>query len=518
MRNPISKSILRRPLKGILLAILLFIVSNLFISSTTQFFIVNREINRIGNYYKSIGTIQILEKDKYYVNEAKELIDGDSMIDYEDNRRYCQGIIDGLYNPDIYRPEHIENDLSNDDYRTHLSNFIFTAKVKGAGKSPSAETIYDGISILVIIEDRLAGFPDYIKEGNRSEIAVPARSLIDGTKKTFINNDVIDDLLALETEKLYLFRTYSHRQYKWFTMIKPLYPNGPLYEKLDDDGYIDWNNPKWSMLKEDIEVLNQNTQSYSIITTKNMLTIPIFQESMKQYYLKEGRLINRADDINKNYVCVINEDLARLRGINIGDKLEIQMRNTEKGYTYLVSSKDRKDWKTYKTSEPKTFEVVGIAALKDVLTKGREIYIPDSTLPKEFGIYYNQGLNEPDIHPYFYSFTLKNSEEQKAFIKKYEEPLRELGYNLYFIENNGEGFWNSAKSIKHSTLINFILFAVLLLLTHLFVVHIYAGGHKLNYAIERTLGIPKKVSGLHLTLPLILYGGIASIILYFMEA
>lgn len=512
MKNPINKSNLRRPLKGILLIILLFIASNLFISSTTQFILVNREINRIGNYYKSIGTIQPLEKDKYYINEAQKIIDGDSMIDYEDKRRVCQGIIDGLYNPDIYHYERLAYDYSH-DYRTHLGDFIFTAKVEKVEKASSAETIYDGLGMTVTIEDRLAGFPNYIREGSKSKIGILARSLVTGNKIKFINDDVIDDLLTLETGKLYLFRTYLHDPHVSFTMIKPLYPDGPLYEKLDDHGYIDWNDPKWSMLKEDIEVLNQNIQSYHVTATKDMLTIPFFQESMKYYYLKEGRLINRGDDINKNYVCVINEDLARLRGVNIGDKLEIQMRNTEKGPTYLSSSKDRKDWKTYKTSEPISFEVVGIFGLKDThRSRGREIYIPNSTLPREFGIYYNQGLSEPDIESYLYSFTLKSSEEQKAFIKKYEEPLRELGYNLYFIESNGEGFWNSAKPIKHSILINFILFTVLLLLTQTFVVYLYAEGHKLNYAMERTLGIPQKVSGLHLALPLILYGGIASII------
>lgn len=516
MKNPINKSNIRRPLKGILLLIVLYIVSNTFISSVTQFVIVNREINRIGGYYKSIGTIQPFEKEKY-LNEAQKIISGDSMINYEDNRRYCLGIIEGLYNPRIkqYESRDLYND-STDDYRTFLGDSIFTAVVDEVYQAPSAETVYDGLGISITIKERIAGFPDYMKNSLRSAIAVSAKSLRTGDKFDFINNDVIDDLLSLESGKTYLFRTYRDDIIsKSFTMIKPLYTDGPLYEKLDDDGYIDWENPKWRMLKEDIDVLNENIQSYFITATKDMTAVPIFQESMKDYYLKEGRLLNREDDINQNYVCVIHEDFSKIRNINIGDKLEIQMRNTEKGHSYLASSKDRRDWKTYNTSEPITFEVVGIMASflnARGTIYGRDIYIPDSTLPEGFGYYYNQGIYEPDVDSYDYSFTLRSSEEQSEFIKKYEEQLKEMGYKLYFIENNAESYWNSAKPLKHSALISFVLFTVLLLLTQYFVAYIYVDGHKLNYAIERALGIPTKVSGTHLVAPLILFGGMTSII------
>lgn len=515
MINPMNKSNVRRPLKGILLLLLLFIVSNTFISSVTQFVIVNRETSRIGAYYKSIGTIQPLDEDNYYIDEAQKIISGDPMIDYEDNRRDCLGIIEGLYNPDIRQHEDLSYDKDN-DYTKFIGDCIFTAKVNKVYKAPSAESIYDGLGISITIKDRLAGFPDYIIEDIQSAIAVSAKSLSTGEKIKYINNNVIDDLLSLETGKIYLFRTYRDDGIsKVFTMIKPLYTDGTLYEKLDDNGYIDWKNPKWSMLKEDMDVLNENIQSYMVTATRNMTAMPITQESMKTYYLKEGRWINQDDNIKQNCVCVINEDFANLRNISIGDKLEIQMRDTEKGSNYLTSAKDRRDWKTYKTSDPITFEVVGIFAFRDAhraATRGREIYIPDSTLPEEFGNIYTQENKYTHIHPNDYSFTLKSTEDQSAFIEKYKEQLEKLGYKLYFVENNAESFWDSAKPIKHSALISFILFTVLLLLAHSFVVYLYVDGHKLNYAIERSLGIPAKLSGTHVILPLIIYGSIFSII------
>lgn len=56
---------------------ILFVASNFFVSSVSQFFIINREIDNIGSYYKSIGIIQPMDKNNYYVNEEQELISGD---------------------------------------------------------------------------------------------------------------------------------------------------------------------------------------------------------------------------------------------------------------------------------------------------------------------------------------------------------------------------------------------------------------------------------------------------------
>lgn len=512
MRNPINRSNIRRPLKGILLLAILFVASNLFISSVSQFFIVNREIDNIGSYYKSIGTIQPLDENNYYINEAQELISGDPMIDYEDNRRYTLGFIEGLYNP-IYR--HMENLKEDDDYKTFLGDNIFTAKLEMAHKSLSADSIHEGSVLILHVKERLAGFPNYMKSDTRYAVGFFSHSVETGEKIEFINDDIIDELFKLEPGKTFIFRTYNIRTLNEGGLIKPLYDGGPLYEELDDDGHIDWDNPKWEKLKEDINVLNQNIISYSIIGTKDMTSMPITQESMKDYYLKEGRWINEEDNENQNHVAVINEDFARTRGIKIGDNIEIKMRDTEKGNNYLASAKDRRDWKTYHTSEPISFEVVGIFSLrlaKKMASRGREIYVPDSTMPKEFGNYYNLGEKTPDIYSYFYSFTLKNIEDESTFVEKYKNPLEKLGYELYFVENNGESFLNTANPVKRSSQISFSLFSILLILMQAFVVYLYVDGHRLNYAIERILGIPAWVSGAHLILPLILYGSAVSTI------
>ena len=167
MRNPINKSNLRRPLKMVLLIFMVFIISNTSISRLSQFVIVNREINRIGSYYKSIGTVQPINKEQAYINEAQLLLKEDSMIDYEDHRRTSQGIIDGLPNTNINQSESTNPefyDYTIDDYKVFLGDVIFTATVDEVYQAPSAEDIYDGLVIKIKVKELIAGFPDYIKD------------------------------------------------------------------------------------------------------------------------------------------------------------------------------------------------------------------------------------------------------------------------------------------------------------------------------------------------------------------
>ncbi|WP_406241737.1 hypothetical protein ACF3M2_11360 [Tissierella carlieri] len=157
MKNTINKSNLRRPLKGILLLSILLIASNLFISSISQFFIVNREIDNIGKYYRSIGRILPLDENNYDVKEAQELITGDTMIDFEDNKRYTIGIIDGLY----------RNKRNDRSLIGHIGSnefdHIFIGEIREVHKYQYAENIYEGSALDVKVTDILAGIPDFIE-------------------------------------------------------------------------------------------------------------------------------------------------------------------------------------------------------------------------------------------------------------------------------------------------------------------------------------------------------------------
>ena len=511
MKNPINKSNLRRPLKGILLLSILLIASNLFISSISQFYIVNREIDNIGKYYRSIGKILPLDENNFDVKEAQELITGDPMIDFEDNKRYTIGVIDGLYRNKRNNPVFFHIPGSN------ALDHIFIGEMREVYKYQHAESIYEGSALDVKVTNILAGNPDYIegdfryKNEQEHRFLFLSHSIVTGEKLEYINDDVIDELFQMKPGKKYLFRTFLHASGEIGFFAKPLYNDGPLYIELDDNGYIDWEAPQFKIIKEEMDFINENIISYFLTGIKDMTTMPEVQDSAKDYYLVEGRWFNKEDDENQNHVVIIHDTVAKNHKINIGDKINIKMRDSDYGFSELCSEKDKREWKTYYVSEPKPFEVIGIFNF-NVSPRFQYVYmyVPNSTIPVELGRY-TKGLDESiPIDSYSYTFVLKNASDESAFIEKYKEPLKELGYELSFLINNVESFLESSAPIKRATAINFVLFSVLLILIQGFVIYVYIEGHKLNYAIERALGIPSKISGRHLVLPLIIYGMIAS--------
>ncbi len=512
MKNPINKSNLRRPLKGILLLIILLIASNLFISSISQFFIVNREIDNIGKHYRSIGTIRPLDENNYDVRKAQELITSDPMIDFEDNKRYTTGLIDGLY-------RNKRNDSAYSDMiGSNVNDTIFIGELKEVDKYILADNIYEGTILSAKVTDILAGIPDYIesefyyKEHQEHRFLFLSHSIITGEKYEYINNDVIDELFQLEMGKKYLFRTEVFVESSTSFAAKPLYDGGPLYIELDDNGYIDWDNPQFKIIKEEMDFINENIITYLITGTKDMTAMQEVQDSAKAYYLVYGRWIDKEDYDNENHVVIIHEAIAKNHNISIGDKLDIMMRDSEYGFM-LFTEKDKRQWRNYYTSEPKSFEVVGIFNRNNYFGGlYHNMYIPESTMPMKLGRY-TKGLDEPvPIQVDSYSFILKNAEDETTFIEKYKEPLKELGYELSFLMNSIDSFKEASDPIKRSTAISTMVFSMLLILIQGFVIYVYIDGHKLNYGIERALGIPAKISGKHLVLPLVIFGIIAVVL------
>ncbi|CAK7058198.1 ABC transporter permease [Tissierella sp.] len=510
MKNPISKSNLRRPLKGILLLIILLIASNLFISSISQFFIVNREIDNIGKHYRSIGTIRPLDENNSDVKEAQELITGDPMIDFEDNRRFTTGVIDGLYR------NKRNGNMIDGIIGSNVLDTVFIGELKEVDKYTLADNIYEGTILRAKVTDILAGTPDliesefYYKEYQEHRFLFLSHSIDTGEKYEYIDNDIIDELFQLELGKKYLFRTDVFVKSNTGSVAKPLYDDGPLYIELDDNGYIDWDDPQFKIIKEEMEFINENIFSYYITGTKDMTAMQEVQDSAKDYYLVDGRWIDKEDDEIQNYAVIIHETIAKNYNINIGDKLEIKMRDNEYGASVLFTEKDHREWRNYYTSEPKSFEVVGIFNQNSFGSRYYYMYVPESIIPIELGRY-TGGLDEPiSVSIYSYSFVLKNAEDESAFIEKYKEPLKELGYELSFLINNIGSFKEASDPIKRSTAISAMVFSVLLILIQGFVIYVYIDGHKLNYAIERALGIPAKISGKHLVQPLVIFGIIAS--------
>jgi len=288
----------------------------------------------------------------------------------------------------------------------------------------------------------------------------------------YMNDMIIDELYGLEIGGNYLFR-YKPSVYEDSYLIKPLYDGGPLYEKINNIDEFNLDDPKWQKMKDDMELLDINTRSFNINTSKNMESHPYTQEYIGAYTLIDGRWINYDDYKNSNKVCVVGRHLFKTRNLNLGDKIPIQYMETESEFPgYLMTEKDRKEWKNYHKSDAIEYEIVGVY---DEFNSGRDIYVPTSTVPEEF-LKFPEPPSE-DGMPYLWTqlfhFVLKNPTEQSQFIEKYSDPIRKNpGFELQFVDNNAETFWISANQVSNNLIINTVVYGLLLLFAMIFSIYI----------------------------------------------
>ncbi len=70
--------------------------------------------------------------------------------------------------------------------------------------------------------------------------------------------------------------------------IIPLDDGQPWYLPLAKDASIDFSTPAMSAIKNEIDVLNENLHTLSIIATADMSAMPMMQEASR-HYLPEPR-------------------------------------------------------------------------------------------------------------------------------------------------------------------------------------------------------------------------------------
>lgn len=506
MKNPILKSIIRRPIKFVLLILILSLVSGIFIMNFTSYNIVSKEVESAKEAYNSIGYIQVDLSDENSdgnVYDIRELLKDEPMIAYEDCNIYTLGISDNLLNADYNTTAKFLNDESTDTYFS-IRDLLVIVKPENIRTIISAKDKYNGVVLESCVQALLGGYPDWIympdgkmfNDGFFRIVALKYETLTTNLIP-YINDKIIDELYTLETGVNYLFRCEAMDFGDLYFLLKPLYDGGPLYEKIDNIDEFNLDDPKWQKMRDDMELLDINTRSFRMIATKNMETLMSTQESVGGDTLFDGRWINYDDYKSNNKVCVIGKDLFQVRNLELGDKIPIQYMESE-FHDYLITKKDRKEWKNYHKSDVIEYEIVGVY---DSYRSGKNIYVPTSTVPEEFLEFFSVD-GEPYLWVQLYNFVLENPAEQSQFIEKYGDRIKETGHELQFIENNAETFWISTNKVLNNLKTNIALYGILLLFSMLFIIYVYMEIYKNNYAIERILGVTHKSAARHLLIPL----------------
>ncbi len=495
--NPYRKALARRPFRTLVLALLFAAAAYTFTAHMAEYLLVSGELERLRAYYKPVG---YLEKDDWDVRKAQALIAESPYLEFEDVRRTCSGLLEGMQNTDF-------DGVSK--FTGNYSEVVFTGTYQGAEytENPKGQGGYYRLEFRV--KSLLGGYGDYMSE-NRTVFVMHLPGLdpentnnLDTLSYYPAEQDApfLEELGELREGETYLLRA-------WYT---ELYGVNSL--KGAQSGYIGSHfvletlpqeERYFSLVQEDFAVsdslqeylayLDETSRVMSVVGTKDMSRMPDCIESAKEMYLTEGRWLTREDDTEGRRVCVVNEFFARTRGLGLGDTVTLCLKNEDNPLYYQTWEVWEDAKKTGRDSETAEFEIVGI--YDNLNYKGSfltlysiTMYVPDSCIPAGY-VPWDSYLDSMS-----YSFVLKNPEDKQKFLAENRDKLEELGCTVLFVENNADSFAETSSALLDSTrmsagLSGAVFCGILLLGCMLFTVQ-----HRREYALMRALGVPAGRAG-----------------------
>jgi len=143
-------------------------ISFAFVSKVTEYLVVQRETERLGGYYRSIGTLRNISDPYGDITEGAEIVEASPYLAYADHRREISAVMNDIYNSDIeamgsetYGPlrELVKNITNNnfwfygtlDSKKEMIKSFDYN--------QPSA-----GYSLTFSVDQVKAGYPEHIQQ------------------------------------------------------------------------------------------------------------------------------------------------------------------------------------------------------------------------------------------------------------------------------------------------------------------------------------------------------------------
>ena len=521
MKNRIYlKSTLRQPLRSILLLLLIGLLSAAFTVRVVEYVLIQRETGRLGDYYRAIGTLQSANSEEYNDVAGADLIAKSKYVGLEDRRRCCSGVLQGMYNGDTHGEMSDGYEKSEYDVGVHNSDVFVYGKLlstpalfKIGGWATGEE--HEAYQFKFQVDQVEAGYPENVSEGK----TVTLYWITDG-------KDISSILEELHVGDRYFLKAFydarTTNMLQWDTpsenlIVKPLNDSGLWFLPVEPGESVNLESPELDGLREELELLRENLSAMLVVGTKDMSAMPNVQQVSKTYYLAEGRWLDRNDDRNTRKVCVVHQEFANFRGLSVGDTITLTLRNLEPAnlgeegcYGYILDGEKWENWRDFST-QTETFEIVGLYGMisrnygGELTCHNTVMYIPDSCMPEGFGA-------DPETMVWDYSFVLKSSQDEAAFLGENREALEELGYSVSFVENHSENFWASVTPMRQSATFSAAVFAGVLLLGLVLAAFLYLLLRRRDFAILRAMGVPNGPAARGLLGPVALLGllGIAA--------
>lgn len=494
--NVFLRSTLRQPVKTALLLVVLALITFAFVARAAEYLLVRQETERLGSYYRAVGTLTSGWQD---TSEAAAYLEARKDVDVVNVYRYVSGVLGDFCNADTKL-----------DGPSNYNNIMIFYGILNA---------WDEWTFYFTVDEVVSGYPEYIKEGR-----------LVGVRQLWVTPDDLDSAYAgLETGARYLVMG-DYVEAGGFSAVGDNYTNMYFWPLADDSFFLpapkgqalDWETVGVKDVKEyqtaALRLAADDQHSLNMIATVDMSVLPEIQQGDPDIYLADGRWLDAEDNTQANKVCVINAALASAHHLTVGDRINIKLRDIPCGNLgYFYSSEEELEKMfDYAETGMDAYEIVGIY---DYLIPNRKsflannTYIPASVVPDSF---INLGISAVKeehwdipssvIQPDTISFTLTSPDGATQFLVDARSDLEDMGFEVQFLDDNWDTFQAATRPMRQSALLNVFIFVMVLLVTIFLLTVIYYRMRRKDIAIARALGVSASRCAQEVSVPLVLLG------------
>ena len=567
------KTLLRAPVKTILTLLLLGIVSFTFISQTVEYVITNREMEDAAELYVGVGTVEISSAPDLYTGVA-EYIDADPRVAQQYSEETQAYLMDELR----YRPltaelvdvittlpyvssvstRYMTAGVSDIYYRPHDGGLFFNYTARCVVEATLREVRYgasdsfggftdDGdfykYNEIILEECRLLGgatgslheyYPTltvaaypFLYDEKYGEIGLHAQiatitpyyendsayleSLITGGRYVFVlRYDSLNDQKTGADRQASTFMLSEFLSAPWCETIWPVEDTSAEYLSTDE----------FAPLRKLIEITNSDAHTFDVVYTDDMGAIMRFAEG--KMAVVDGRALTREDNEAGRNICVVSREFAAENGLAVGDTVTLML-GTELFEQYKSLGAVAGTLSRYKPAEiPAALEIVGIytdvdAAIPQSATPNRSYSVSTFFVPKSLLQASEDALAGHVFSPSEVSFTMANAWDIPAFLEESAPIISDLGLHLVFYDGGWTDIADAYQTAGRLSRMRIPALALALIAANVFVVYLFVGRKKKEYAITRALGAPRRSAAKVLFLPLVvinaasaLAGGVAA--------
>ena len=512
------KSTLRQPVRTIFLLLLIGVIAFAFATRAGEYLLIRQEVAEAGSYYRSIGTLEALREDVDYHAVTEYLEENDKVGVVNRVRRTSGLLLEGVYNADVngYNypfyidtagiPDYREGGYSTPETAGDIPFFcpydvLFYGTCTNLSRIESGAGAYNYCRF--VVDEVLAGHPEHVSQGK--EITV------------FLSDS--GDQMPQPDGRYLIRATYNgvdertvdahSSSYRYFIQ-NPLWRDGPMFLEAPSD--LDLEQPQYERMREELQMVRDNQRAIRVTGMEDLSAYPEVQT--KDIYLTDGRWFTAEDNASGQPMCVLHRVLAQSLDLEVGDTIMLELRNIGNWNGYAGDEEWSMEIDDYlnPATEMVEFQIVGLLEL----SYGVALYQSDHTLWNYFtlnGIPDNFAYTSANEDTVFgSSFVLTSPEEEDDFLAETQEDLQALGVRAVFYETGWDNFKTSAEAMTGAALGNVLIFGCVLLACLLLAAFLYFRFRRRDVAISRALGVPAGKCVGSAALPLILVGGIGTVV------